>query len=1305
MPVSYYKSGIEFFVNTRRAENQTAPATAGFADGRFIVTWGSLDATQDGSASAIKAQLFAADGTLLGAEFLVNTAATGSQFTPAVTTLADGKFVIAWSTGDTLQDGNGNAIKAQLFDASGAKLGSEFLVNTVTASSQFTPNVTNLTGGGFVITWDDWSSFDMKAQVYDANGMRVGGEFAVNTLTSGAQEYGDVTGLVGGGFVATWRTTDTTGDGAGQSVKAQIFSATGVKIGGEFRVNTATTGDQYSPVTTALSNGGFVVTWYTTDAVQDGSQGAIKAQVFSATGVKVGSEFLVNTQGVNLQNDPAITALGDGGFFISWATFDAAQDGSGSAIKGQVFSATGARVGGEMLINTLGAGSQSLADVTTLADGRILATWVTTPDGFSGFEIKGQIFRPNDAPVITSNGGSASAALSVAEGNTAVTAVAASDAVGPQAVRYAITGGADAAKFMIDTVTGVLSFVAAPDFEAPTDANADRVYDVIVSASDGELSTVQALAVTLTNVNEGLAIDGGTGAVTIAENTAAVSVVHATDIDGTAPTYAIIGGADAALFVIDAQTGALSFVSAPDFESPADTGGNNVYDVVVGATDGQFTDSRSVAVTVTNVNDMAPVIASNGGGAVASVSIDEGTRNTTTVFATEGEGQAVAYAITGGADAALFVIDPVSGLLQFAATPDFETPGDAGGNNIYDVVVTASDGTLVDTQAISVTVRNLNDNAPVITSNGGGAAASVTINEGTRNLTTVFATEAEGQAVTYAITGGADAALFVIDPVSGLLQFAATPDFETPGDVGGNNVYDVVVTASDGALVDTQAISVTVANVNDIAPVIVSNGGGGTAALAIDEGTRNVATVFATEAESQAVSYAIAGGADAALFVIDPVSGLIQFAANPDFETPADAGANNVYDVVVSASDGTLVDTQALSVTVRNVNDTAPVITSNGGGTAATVAVAENQRLVTTVTAVDAEASSLTYAIAGGADAARFAINAVTGALSFVNAPDFEAPGDVGGDNRYEVTVTASDGSFTDTQALSVVVGNANDIAPVFLTDAQFIAVAENRTSVWNFAASDGDGSTLTYSIAGGVDAGLFVIDAQTGALSFASARDFETPVDAGGNNIYNVVVQVSDGVQSATRALDVQVYNEVEGAYIIGNKSNNVISTTVTVAGQPLATALDDYIDGGAGADTINSGAGNDWLYGGSGNDKLNGEDGRDWMSGGTGADQFIFSSVLHSSVATPDFIWDFTRSEGDKINLSAIDASTLRSGNQAFSFIGTAAFSGVAGQLRYEYVDGNTVVKGDINGDGVADFAVALYDVIPLVATDFVL
>ena len=103
-------------------------------------------------------------------------------------------------------------------------------------------------------------------------------------------------------------------------------------------------------------------------------------------------------------------------------------------------------------------------------------------------------------------------------------------------------------------------------------------------------------------------------AVNVAENTTAVTTVTATDADaGSTLTYCIIGGADAAKFTINASTGALTFVSAPDSESPTDAGGNNVYDVTVQVSDGTLTDTQAIAVTVTNVNDNAPVITSNGG--------------------------------------------------------------------------------------------------------------------------------------------------------------------------------------------------------------------------------------------------------------------------------------------------------------------------------------------------------------------------------------------------------------------------------------------------------------------------------------------------------------------------------------------------------------------------------------------------------------------------------------------------------------------------------------------------------------------
>ncbi len=143
---------------------------------------------------------------------------------------------------------------------------------------------------------------------------------------------------------------------------------------------------------------------------------------------------------------------------------------------------------------------------------------------------------------------------------------------------------------------------------------------------------------------------GATAAISIAENTTAVTTVVATDPDaGQSLGYSIDGGADAALFTINAATGALTFTSAPNFEVTADAGGNNIYDVTVQVADGAGgTDTQAIAVTVTDINE-APTITSNGGGATAAVSIAENTSAVTTVVATDPDaGQSLGYSIAGG---------------------------------------------------------------------------------------------------------------------------------------------------------------------------------------------------------------------------------------------------------------------------------------------------------------------------------------------------------------------------------------------------------------------------------------------------------------------------------------------------------------------------------------------------------------------------------------------------------------------------------------------------------------------------------
>ncbi|MFK4624010.1 Ca2+-binding RTX toxin-like protein [Bradyrhizobium diazoefficiens] len=132
-----------------------------------------------------------------------------------------------------------------------------------------------------------------------------------------------------------------------------------------------------------------------------------------------------------------------------------------------------------------------------LSASEIAALW---NDG-AGQPVGSATIPNNAAPAITSNGGGETAAISIMENTSAVTTVEATDPDAAQALSYSISGGADAFWFAIDPTSGALSFKTAPDFENPTDADPDNVYNVTVQVSDGNGGTdTQAVAVTVQNV-------------------------------------------------------------------------------------------------------------------------------------------------------------------------------------------------------------------------------------------------------------------------------------------------------------------------------------------------------------------------------------------------------------------------------------------------------------------------------------------------------------------------------------------------------------------------------------------------------------------------------------------------------------------------------------------------------------------------------------------------------------------------------------------------------------------------------------
>lgn len=169
-------------------------------------------------------------------------------------------------------------------------------------------------------------------------------------------------------------------------------------------------------------------------------------------------------------------------------------------------------------------------------------------------------------------------------------------------------------------------------------------------------------------------------------------------------------------------------------------------------------------------------------------------------------------------------------------------------------------------------------------------------------------------------------------------------------------------------------------------------------------------------------------------------------------------------------------------------------------------------------------------------------------------------------------------------------------------------------------------------------------------------------------------------------------------------NQGTDTVEASVSHALQAHFETL--VLTGNGAIDGTGNGLGNT-LTGNAGNNVLTGGLGRDTMSGFGGADTFVFGSIDDSTVAVSgrDTITGFKASQGDRLDLRLIDAASTVDGDQAFTFIGDGAFSQQAGQLRAVFEGGSTVVSGDVNGDGGADFAFALEGKVALTQGEFLL
>ncbi|MHC4899842.1 MAG: Ig-like domain-containing protein, partial [Planctomycetota bacterium] len=353
---SVQTSGVEFQANTNTTDNQHESDISMADDGSFVVVWES----DLGKSAGIMGQRYDVNGDPTGSEFTIHTT-SGNLRDPVVEMADDGSFVVVWQGADADKKG----IFGQRFDNTGTAVGGEFLVNTDTTGDQKTPAIAMADDSSFIVAWagQDVDGNGIFAQRYDAGGSTVGSEFQVNTDTIGNQKVPAVAMAPDGSFVIAWEGLDADAQG----VFAQRYDSNGDMVGSEFAVNTTTTGAQKNAAVAVADDGSFVVAWEGVDADKKG----IFAQRFDADGSAAGSEFVVNTTTAGDQKLPATAIMDDGRFIITWEGTDADQGG----IFAQRYEADGTAIGGELLINATTTGAQGTPSIAMNDSGDFVVAW------------------------------------------------------------------------------------------------------------------------------------------------------------------------------------------------------------------------------------------------------------------------------------------------------------------------------------------------------------------------------------------------------------------------------------------------------------------------------------------------------------------------------------------------------------------------------------------------------------------------------------------------------------------------------------------------------------------------------------------------------------------------------------------------------------------------------------------------------------------------------------------------------------------------------------------------------------------
>ena len=371
--------GPEIQVNDWVTGDQRIPAVAFDPDGGFVVVWQSPSSPgPDASGTSVQARRFAPDGSPLGVQFEVNGAfSTGSQGFPSVATDPDGNFVVVWSDAVAYMT---EGIEARRYAADGTPLGGAFAVFSPGSGERGSADVATDDAGNFVVVWSEYilhQGSSVHGRRYFADGSPDGASFRVDSYQNNYQSWPSVDRAADGRFVVAWNGIGPGPDTDQFSIQARRFAADGTPLGPQFDVNDAPAGNQTSPDVAMSADGRFVVAWQSTLSPGTDSDGSsVHARRFTAAGAPAGGQFQVNSETTGAQLTAGVAMDDDGDFFVTWTSADSSgTDQSAQSIQARRYRADGAADGAQFQVNSFTPGAQLVSRIGATRGGDFAVVW------------------------------------------------------------------------------------------------------------------------------------------------------------------------------------------------------------------------------------------------------------------------------------------------------------------------------------------------------------------------------------------------------------------------------------------------------------------------------------------------------------------------------------------------------------------------------------------------------------------------------------------------------------------------------------------------------------------------------------------------------------------------------------------------------------------------------------------------------------------------------------------------------------------------------------------------------------------